>query len=143
MLKHRSDPNEYLRKVPLFSRLNKDQIGYVARVSDRHHSQPGEHLTTQGKLGHEFVLIVEGKARAERDGKIVAQMGPGDFFGEMSMIDGGLRTSSVVAETEMDLIVVDGRAFWPLLETVPGLAHSVMEVLTGRIRELQAASHEH
>ncbi len=143
MMKHRADPNEYLRKVPLFSKLNKDQLGYVARVSDQHHAPAGERLTEQGRLGHEFLLIVEGTARAERNGQVVSQMGPGDFFGELSMIDGGLRLATVIAETEMDLIVVDGRAFWPLLETVPGLAHSIMGVLTARLREHQADSHQH
>lgn len=143
MLKRHTDAHEFLRKVPLFSRLNKEQIEYVARVSDRHEAKTGDHLTDEGHLGHEFVLIVEGTARAVRNGQTVAEMGPGDFFGEMSMIDGGGRSATVVAETEMEVIVVDGRAFWPLLQTVPGLAHAVIEVLAQRIRSLQAESHQH
>ena len=142
MLK-RKDPNEYLRNVPLFSGLNKDQLAGVARISDRHQAKAGDRLTEQGRLGHEFVLIVDGKATVSRDGLTLNEIGPGDFFGEMSMIDGGERSAAVTATTDMELIVVDGRAFWPLLETVPGLAHSIMQVLTGRIRELQAASYQH
>ena len=139
MMKRHADPNEYLRQVPLFSKLNKDQLGYVARVSERHSAEPGDHLTEQGRLGHEFVLIVEGTARVERDGKTVAQTGPGKFFGELAMIDGGVRSGTVIAETPMEMIVVDGRAFWPLLESVPGLAHSVMVALATRVREAEAA----
>lgn len=143
MMKRRSDPNEYLREVPLFSRLSKDQLQFVARVSDRHRAVPGEHLIEQGRLGHEFLLIVEGAAHVERDGQNVAQAGPGDFFGELALIDGGLRSATVIADTEMELIVVDGRAFWPLLESVPGLAHSVMEVLAARVRQAESATPGH
>lgn len=139
MLK-RSEPNEYLRQVPLFAGLNKDQLAFVARVSERHHAEAGDRLIEQGRIGHEFMLIIEGTARVVRDGLTVAQAGPGDVFGELALIDGGVRTASVIAETPMELILVDGRAFWPLLESVPGLAHAVMQALAARVRRAEAPS---
>lgn len=137
------DKMAWLKAVPIFSDLTKRQLAQVARLCD-HVSEPaGTVLTRQGHLGREFILIVEGQARAERDGAPVARLGPGDFFGEMSLIDGKPRTATVVAESPCELLVVDRHAFTPLLETVPGLQRGIMLNLVSRLREAYAADHRH
>lgn len=139
----RVDKIAWLKSVPIFSDLTKRQLAQVARLCD-HLSEPaGTVLTRQGRLGREFILIVEGTARVERDGVDVGHLGPGDFFGEMSLIDGKPRLASVIAETPCELLVVDRHTFSPLLETVPGLQRAMMLNLVSRLREAYAADHRH
>jgi CRP-like cAMP-binding protein len=70
----------------------------------------------------------------EKDGKVIAHLGAGDFFGEMSLIDGKPRSATVVADSPVLLLVVDVRSFGRLLETVPGLSNKVMATLCERLR---------
>ncbi|MGI8925514.1 MAG: cyclic nucleotide-binding domain-containing protein [Tepidiformaceae bacterium] len=134
-LKRREEQAGVLAKVPLFSGLSKKQLVAVARTTDQVSAQAGAVLCRQGHLGREFVLIVEGEARVERDGKKIGLMGAGEFFGEMSLLDGKPRTATVVTETPCEVLVVDGRAFTPLLETVPALQRQILVNLCTRLRD--------
>ncbi len=99
----------------------------------------GRVLVAQGGLGREFVLILEGSARVERDGKAIARLGRGDFFGEMSLIDRRTRSATVTAETPVVLLVVETRYFGSLLDTVPGLQRSILLTLCERLRAADEA----
>jgi CRP-like cAMP-binding protein len=77
---------------------------------------------------------VEGSARVEKHGKVIARLGAGDFFGEMSLIDGKPRSATVIADAPVLLLVVEVRSFGRLLETVPGLSKKVMATLCERLR---------
>jgi len=70
-------------------------------------------------------------------------MGPGDFFGEMSLLDQGPRSATVTAETEMELLVLTSRGFWSLIRDVPVVAPRIMRVLAGRLREAERPRPEH
>ena len=134
LLRHHVDKIDDLKKVPLFSALSRRHLDMIARHADEVKRNAGTVLARQGARGLEFLLIVEGSARVEKDGKVIAHLGPGDFFGEMSLIDGKPRSATVVADTPVQLLVVDVRSFGRLLDTVPGLSKKVMATLCERLR---------
>lgn len=139
MFLHRTDRLEALTKVPLFSDLSRRQLNLIARHADEVKLDAGKVLARQGEHGLEFLLIVDGSARVERNGKGIARLGAGNFFGEMSLIDGKPRTATVIAETPMVLLVVHRRSFGHLLDTVPGLQKKVLLTLCERLREADTA----
>jgi CRP/FNR family cyclic AMP-dependent transcriptional regulator len=134
ILRRHADKIDDLKKVPLFSALNRRHLDAVARAADEVKRDAGTMLARQGARGLEFLLIVEGSARVEKDGNVIAHLGAGDFFGEMSLIDGKPRTATVIADSPVLLLVVDVRSFGRLLDTVPGLSKKVMETLCERLR---------
>jgi len=135
----RSEKVERLRKVPLFSGLSLKHLNTIAGLADETEVKSGKVLGRQGKLEPQFVLIVEGNARVERDGKILAHLKAGDFAGEMSLIDGQPRSATVIAESPCSLLVIDARSFGELLETVPGLQRKMLLTLSQRLRDADAA----
>ena len=138
----RSDKIELLRKMPLFSRLSQRQLNAVARHIDEVQIRKGAVLAKQGTQGLEAVIIVDGRARVEGDGKAIAELAAGDVVGEMSVIDGKPRSATVIAETPMNLLVLHRRDFMSLLETVPGLQRKLLVTLCERVRQAdQALTH--
>ena len=137
-LSRRPDRIDWLKKVPLFSGLSRRDLDLVARLTDVVKADAGKVLTRQGALGEEFLLIVDGSARVERDGKPIARLETGDFFGEMSLIDGNPRSASVIAESPITLLVVESRSFRCLLDAVPGLRRKISVTLSERLRRADA-----
>jgi CRP-like cAMP-binding protein len=107
----------------------------VARLSTTLDVQPGRVLASEGVPGHEFVVIRAGTVTVSRGGQQLAELGPGDYFGEISLIDGGPRTATVTADTPVTIEVVERRDFDSLLERVPGLPQRIMMGLAKRLRE--------
>ena len=83
-------------------------------------------MVQQGKTGWEFIFIVDGKARVEKDGKVIRQLSGGDFFGEIALIDRKPRTATVTAETDMTVLIVHKTSFDHLLDTIPGLQKKIL-----------------
>jgi CRP/FNR family cyclic AMP-dependent transcriptional regulator len=137
-LSRRPDRIDWLRKVPLFSGLSGRDLDLIARQTDVVRVDGGRVLTRQGALGEEFLLIVDGSARVERDGTVIARLDAGDFFGEMSLIDGKPRSASVIAEGPITLLIVDSRSFRSLLDGVPGLRKKISVGLCERLRKADA-----
>ena len=94
----------------------------------------GAVLTEQGEPGREFFLVLEGKSRCEVDGSVVAEFGPGDFFGEMALLDHGPRHATVVAEGPGEVLVLDGREFNTLLDASPTITRKLLTALAQRER---------
>lgn len=138
MFHRRSDKASFLGGVPLFSGLSRRHLNELARHVDEVTATAGKVLARQGEHGLEFILLVDGRARVERDGKRIARLQPGDFFGEMSLIDGEPRTASVIAETPVTLLVVHRRVFGHLLDTIPGVQKKILVTLCQRLREVDA-----
>ncbi len=139
LLRRKSDKIDVLKDVPLFRGLSQRHLGYIATNADEVEQKAGQELTRQGALGREFLLILKGNARVERDGKVIARLGPGDFFGEMSLIDCQPRSASVIAETPITLLVVSSQCFSALLDTVPGLQRKILAGLCERLRAADTA----
>jgi CRP/FNR family transcriptional regulator, cyclic AMP receptor protein len=139
MLKRQAQKAELLGRVPIFQDLSKSDLTTVARYTQQVMQPAGAVLARQGTQGREFSLIVDGRVRVEVDGRVVARLGPGDFFGEISLIDGKPRTASVIADTPLDLLVIRWSMFLPLLEHVKTLPRKLLVALCERLREADSA----
>jgi CRP-like cAMP-binding protein len=125
--------------VPLFSDLSQKELArLVDRSKDTTHHE-GESVVTEGKGGVGFHMILEGTAKVVRAGRKVADLGPGEFFGEMTLIDGAPRSASVIATSELQTMVLTSWEFKPLVKSYPEMAWKLMTYLTGRVREEQSA----
>ncbi len=138
LLRRRSDKADVLKKVPLFSGLSQRYLDLIAAEADEVKEEADTVLTKQDGLGLEFLLILEGGARVERDGTVIARLGPGDFFGEMSLIDGMPRSATVIADSPTVLLVIQSRSFRSLLGAVPGLQRKLLVTLCARLRAADA-----
>jgi len=139
LLPRSSKKVDLLKKVPLFSNLSQRHLKEIAKHADEVQVEAGRVLVQQGKTGWEFIFIVEGKARVEKNRKVIRQLSGGDFFGEISLIDGELRTSSVIAETTMTLLIVHKPSFDHLLDKIPGLQKKIMISLCQYLRRAEKA----
>lgn len=134
---HHEEKAEPLRKVPLFKDLSRQQLELVAQNADEVRSRPGDVLVRQGHLGHEFILIVEGRARVERDGEVINHLQAGDYLGEIALIDGKPRSATVIVEEPSVLLAVQSRSFNLLLDQVPSLQRQLLITLCGRLRNCE------
>ena len=96
-------------------------------------------LTRVGEPGEEFFFILDGAAMVDVTRRKRIRLGPGEFFGEMSLLDGEPRSATVRAETDMRLLVILRRNFQSLLTEVPELTRSILVVLSRRLREIERA----
>jgi CRP-like cAMP-binding protein len=126
---------ELLRRVPLFAGLRDPDLNQVGRLVDELDVPSGTPLTREGQLGHEFFVIVSGRVAVERDGRKVNELGPGDFLGEIALIDGRPRSATVTTEEPTRLLVLAHREFRTLLDTFPQIARPVLEALARRVRD--------
>jgi CRP/FNR family transcriptional regulator/CRP/FNR family cyclic AMP-dependent transcriptional regulator len=129
LLRRSSQKMDLLKKVPLFSNLNQRHLGEIAKHADQVQVEKGR-------------VFAEGKARVEKNGKVIRQLSGGEFFGEISLIDGEPRTSSVIAETDMTLLIVHKTSFDHLLETIPGLQRKILLSLCQYLRRAEKATNE-
>ena len=138
LLRRPSDKVDLLREVPLFSGLNNKELAEVARHADEVQAEEGETIANQGELGNEMFVIVDGSVTVRRDGTDISTRGPGDFIGEMSLLDGQPRSASVITTKDSVLLVMHRSEFSQLLDDVPGLARKILAGLSQRIREADA-----
>jgi CRP-like cAMP-binding protein len=128
-----------LQGIPLFEGLSPRQLGQIARLADEVEVAAKKRLTAAGESGREMFVIVEGNAVVRTAQGRTVTLGPGQFFGEMSLLDGGPRSATVDASTPMRLLVVGHREFWALLADVPSIGKQIMRTLSQRLREADAA----
>lgn len=127
---------ERLARVPLFSSLSQRDLQRIAARATSHRAHAGEELTREGRPGFEFFVIGDGRAVVRRKGRKVASLKKGDFFGELALLERVPRNATVVAETDMELWVLDGREFGAVLREVPEIA---VKLLAGLAKRLSAA----
>jgi CRP/FNR family transcriptional regulator, cyclic AMP receptor protein len=132
-----------LGKVRLFSNCNKRELARIAALTDEVDVPEGKVIVRQGDPGRECFVIAEGKARATIRGKGSQPLGPGSFFGEMSLLDQGPRSATVMAETDMHLLVLGSREFSSLVNEVPTVAVRMMRGLAERLRSAERPQPEH
>jgi CRP/FNR family transcriptional regulator, cyclic AMP receptor protein len=127
-----------LGNIWLFSALSASQMKTLRRTVDEITVQPGKILCEEGTVGREFFFIVDGKASVKRNGRKVATLGPGDYFGELSLLDRRPRSATVISETDMSLLVLEQRRFNGLLDAMPALAHRLLVAMSERLRDADA-----
>jgi CRP/FNR family transcriptional regulator, cyclic AMP receptor protein len=125
-----------IKAVPLFAGADSSQLEAIAAVADEVQVQPGMSLATQGRPGDELMVILAGAAEVVRDGKHLADLNAGDFFGEISLLDGGPRMATVTAKDPMRTLVVRKNDFAAIQRNAPGLSEVVMVELAKRLRDL-------
>ncbi len=128
---------DLLKKVPLFSSLSQRHLREISKHADQVQVVTGRALAQQGEKGWEFIFIVDGKARVEKNGKVIRRLSGGDFFGEVALIDGRPRTASVTAETDMTVLIVHKTSFNHLLDTIPGLQKKILISLCDYLRRAE------
>lgn len=121
-----------LKKLPLFSELSDKERQQIGRWADEVDVQPGKHLIDQGQFGYEFFVIEEGKAEVKRGEESIAQLGPGDFFGEIALLEEDRRTASVIATEPMRAIVMTRRDFSEMQREMPSIAAQVRQAVEDR-----------
>ena len=130
LLRQQSDRVRLLETVPLVSGLSKRQLERIAGEGHERRVLHGRVIARQGSLGSEFFVIVEGRARVERDGRLIARLRTGDCFGEMSLIDGGPRSASVTAASDSAVLpVVSWSQLRWLIQDVLGLSLKLLPTL--------------
>ena len=137
MIARRSEKIDLLKKVPLFNNLKKRHLNEIAKQSDEMRVKAGKTLVKQGKKGDTFFLIIVGEARVEKDQSEIRRLSAGDFFGEISLIDGEPRTATVIAESDMTLLVLHKKTFNLLLQKIPGLQENVILSLCKYLRRAE------
>ncbi|MGI8791957.1 MAG: cyclic nucleotide-binding domain-containing protein [Acidimicrobiales bacterium] len=129
---------DHLAAVPMFSACSKKDLQLVAKTADEFTVNQGANLTVEGGSGREFFVIVEGKAKVTREGKQIAVLGAGDFFGELSLLDKAPRNATVTASTPLDVLVLEQRSFTALLAEVPSIARKLMIGMARRLNQLDS-----
>ena len=129
----------HLQKVDIFADCTRKQLKAVAALARVVEVPAGTMLTRVGEPGEEFFFILDGSASVEVSRRKRGKLGPGEFFGEMSLLDGEPRSASVRAETDMRLLVILRRNFQTLLSEVPEITRGILTVLSRRLREHERA----
>ena len=138
----KTDPTESLRQVPLFSSLDKKELAMLAKLVKEQTYQPGTTIVKAGAGGHGLYIIKEGEVSILQDGRTVASMGPGQFFGEISVLDGGPRTADVRAESPTTCLALISWEVKPLLMENAGITYKMLLEMVKRLRNT-APQHEH
>ncbi len=122
-----------LRDVPMFRHLSKTELERVAGWLQVYSVPEGDLLVREGASAHEFFMIEDGEAAVLEDGERIALLGPGDFFGEIGLLETGKRTASVVATTPMDVIVMYRPEFEQMKTELPTVADEIQAAIRARL----------
>jgi CRP/FNR family transcriptional regulator, cyclic AMP receptor protein len=136
-------PEEALRNVPIFAGLDDDDLERLARQMKERRFPEGADVTTEGAGGAGFFVIIEGNASVSVSGEVRATLGPGDYFGEIALIDAGTRSASITAATDILAYGLTAWEFRPFVEEHPQVAWAMLQTLARRLREAQAHEHTH
>ena len=136
-----SDPKiEALKKVPLFDHASPKELEFVASRTDETPAPAGTQLTKQGSSGNTFYVLLDGEADVTIDGKHRRTLEPGDFFGEISMLDRGPATATVTTKTPVRLMVMSHAQFRDAVKANDELLLHVMRAVGERLRADSLAS---
>ena len=124
---------EALKRAPLFEGLTKKELSELARVTEDLKVEPGTVLCREGKIGHEFFVIVDGEAEVTKGGKKIATRTGGDFVGEIALLTTKTRTATVTATTPLRCFILTQADFRRVLEQSPGVQLKVMKALAERL----------
>ena len=130
-------PLEALRRVPLFADLDKREIQQIARSFKERRFSEGETVTREGSGGAAFYVIDSGEAKISVGGKDRGMLGPGDYFGEIALIDEGARSATITASSEL---VCYGLTLWefrPLVQENAAIGWKLLRALAKMLREVQ------
>jgi CRP-like cAMP-binding protein len=125
---------EFLGRVPIFSHCSAEEIAAIAGVAQESFFQPGQIIVTQGTPGQAFYMITTGRVEIVREGVSLGAFGPGDFFGEMALLDSAPRSATIRALDDVSCLMLSSWDFKALIERHPSIAIKLLEVLSRRLR---------
>ena len=135
---HRPDLKiELLRGVPGLGSVPDNDLAGLVTLLDEIRVEPGHVLTREGVVAREAFIVIEGKADVFLDGELIATVGPGEFVGEMGMLDHFPRVATVRASTPMELLVIGPKAFAAFADH-PGVGRAMATQLSQRLRRAEA-----
>jgi CRP-like cAMP-binding protein len=126
-----------LAAVPLFDGFSKRHLRRLAAEADAVEVEPGRAIVEEGQAGEAMFVVLRGTARVVRGSRKVGILIPGDFFGELSALDGGPRTASVVPDTPVEVLRLYRHTLRKLIEEEPALAMGLLEGLARRLRQVK------
>jgi CRP-like cAMP-binding protein len=132
--------DDRLARVPLFKGLSKGQLAEISGLMTCVEISAGTVPARQGEIGREFVILLEGEVEVARDGRVVAVRGPGEYLGEMALLDDRPRTATVTAKTDATVEVLNRAEFVSLLAEAPELSSRIMATVARRLAELDSES---
>lgn len=138
-----NDPREWLNvlgEVPLFAGLNARHLRKVAALGRIRRIHEGARVIRAGDAGDSLFILLDGEVTVGRTGMSALTLGPGSFFGELALLDGGPRTANVVAKTPIVCLTIGRSPFVKLLRSEPAIAVAVLEELAGRLRAVQSST---
>lgn len=124
---------ELLKSVPLFATCSKAELRELAAMADEIDLREGYVLVREGRPGREFFVLVDGTVRVAAKGRKIAELGAGDWFGEIALLTKIPRTATVTATTSVRALVVTDRSFRRLVETMPSIAIKVLASVGERL----------
>jgi CRP/FNR family transcriptional regulator, cyclic AMP receptor protein len=130
--------DERLAAVPLFEGLSKRQLRRISALMTRLDRPAGKVLTREGQQGYEFFIVLEGEVEVRQGDRVVARRGPGEYVGEIALLDKRPRTATVVATTPVSVEVLSRREFMSLLAQAPQLSEQIMATMAQRLADLDA-----
>lgn len=133
----RDEKLEHLGAVPLFERLGQRELQRLGQLADEIEVGVGEVLAEQGRVGHDFFIVLDGHVTVLAGDKPIAHLGRGDFFGEIALLDGRPRTATVRADGITRLLVLAHREFHSLMDEFPDVRAAVMAAVANRLRKLE------
>jgi CRP-like cAMP-binding protein len=136
----RDEKLDLLQRIPLFSGFDRRRMERLGMLADEVDVPAGKVLMRQGESGSDMMVVVRGSVAVERDGNRLNTLGPGDFFGEIALVDGGPRTATVTAAEPTTLLVISHRDFHSMMDEFPEVASQVMNALANRVRHLEPDS---
>ena len=126
---------DHMRKVPLFRGMSTSALETVADRATETTFEDGETLTREGEAGNTFFIVTDGRLQVSRHGTLVRELGPGDFLGEISLVDGGPRTATVTADGHVEALVIRRADFLEMIEWDSAVRLGILTALTERIRK--------
>lgn len=131
---------EYLARVPMFSACTDKELEAIARRTTDVSLPAGEVVIHEGRIGYEFFVLVDGEVRVTRGEHELAKLGPGDFFGELALLERSPRTATVTTLTPIEAVVLTAQEFDAFLEEAPSVARTILQGVARRLRELDETS---
>jgi len=128
----------FLKSAPVFERVSGEDLAALARVAEIETYAAGQTVFHEGEMGDALYVIVKGKVSIESGGKRLADLGPGDAFGEMAVLDEVPRSATATAQDETEVLRIGSEEFYEILHEQVEIAEGVIRMLTGRLREADA-----
>lgn len=128
---------DHLKAVPLFQGMTENALDAVAGLANEVRFTDGQSVTVEGEPGDSFYVVVDGHLRVSRHGKTIRDLGPGDFLGEISLVDGGPRTATVTAVGPVQALVIRRADFLEMVEWDSAVRLGILTALTARIRKTE------